>query len=38
MTIKRVWHGWTASENADKYQNLLHDEVFSGIEAKNIPG
>jgi antibiotic biosynthesis monooxygenase (ABM) superfamily enzyme len=38
MAIKRVWHGWTTSENADKYQNLLHNEVFPGIEAKNIPG
>jgi heme-degrading monooxygenase HmoA len=26
------------SENADKYRKLLHDEVFPGIEAKNIPG
>jgi antibiotic biosynthesis monooxygenase (ABM) superfamily enzyme len=38
MAIKRVWHGWTTPENADKYQNLLHNEVFPGIEAKNIPG
>ena len=38
MTIKRVWHGWTTPENADKYQELLHSEVFPGIEAKNIPG
>ncbi len=38
MAIKRVWHGWTNSENADKYQNLLHNEVFPGIEAKKIPG
>ena len=38
MTIKRVWHGWTTSENADIYRKLLHDEVFPGIEAKNIPG
>ncbi|MCP3942462.1 MAG: antibiotic biosynthesis monooxygenase [Desulfobacteraceae bacterium] len=38
MTIKRVWHGWTTLENADKYQNLLHDEVFPGIEEKKIPG
>jgi len=38
MTIKRVWHGWTSSKNADKYQNLLHNEVFPGIEAKKIPG
>ncbi len=38
MTIKRIWHGWTTPENADKYRNLLHDEVFPGIEAKKIPG
>jgi len=38
MAIKRIWHGWTAPENADIYQRLLHDEVFPGIEAKNIPG
>ena len=37
MTIKRVWHGWTTPENADKYPKLP-DEVFPGIEAKNIPG
>ena len=38
MAIKRVWHGWTTPENADKYQNLLHTEVFPGIEAKKILG
>lgn len=38
MAIKRVWHGWTIPENAEKYQKLLHDEVFPGLEAKNIPG
>ena len=38
MAIKRVWYGWTTPENADQYQNLLHNEVFPGIEAKNIPG
>jgi len=38
MAIKRIWHGWTTPENADKYRKLLHDEVFPGIEAKNIPG
>ena len=38
MTIKRIWHGWTTQENADQYQQLLHDEVFPGIEAKQIPG
>ena len=38
MEIKRIWHGWTTPENADKYRNLLHDKVVPGIEAKNIPG
>ena len=38
MTIKRIWHGWTTKENADKYQNILNTEVLPGIEAKNIPG
>ncbi len=36
--IKRIWHGWTSLENADMYQQLLHDHVFPGIEAKKIPG
>ncbi len=38
MTIKRIWHGWTTIENADTYERLLHNEVFPGIEAKNITG
>lgn len=38
MAIKRVWHGWTTKENADKYQKILNDEVLPGIEAKKIPG
>ena len=38
MAIKRIWHGWTTPENADRYQQPLHDEIFPGIEAKNIPG
>ncbi len=38
MAIKRIWHGWTTPENADKYENLLYDEVFQSIEAKNISG
>ena len=38
MATKRIWHGWTTLENADTYQQLLHDEIFPGIEAKNIPG
>ena len=38
MAVKRAWHGWTTLENADTYQQLLHNEVFPGIEAKKIPG
>ena len=38
MAIKRIWHGWTTPDNADTYERLLHDEVFPGIEAKNIAG
>ena len=38
MTTKRVWHGWTTKENADKYQRVLLDVVVPGIEAKQISG
>ena len=38
MAIKRVWHGWTTNENADKYQAILQNEVIPGIEAKEISG
>lgn len=38
VAIKRIWHGWTTLENADRYQKLLHNEVFPKIEAKKIPG
>ena len=38
MAIKRIWHGWTTKENAEKYQNILDKEVLPGIEAKKIPG
>ena len=38
MAVKRIWHGWTTHRNADAYQDLLHHEVFPGIEAKDIEG
>ena len=38
MAIKRIWHGWTTPENADAYQELLHQEIFPGIESKEIDG
>jgi antibiotic biosynthesis monooxygenase (ABM) superfamily enzyme len=36
--ILRVWHGYTAPENADAYEALLKSEIFHGIERKQIPG
>jgi heme-degrading monooxygenase HmoA len=36
--IKRIWHGWTKPDNADKYETLLKEEIFPGIAAKGIPG
>jgi hypothetical protein len=36
--IERVWLGWTRAENADTYEELLKDQIFPGIAAKNIEG
>jgi hypothetical protein len=36
--ISRIWHGWTAPENADRYETLLKSEIFPGILARNIAG
>jgi antibiotic biosynthesis monooxygenase (ABM) superfamily enzyme len=36
--ILRVWHGYTAPENADAYETLLKSEILDGIERKQIPG
>lgn len=36
--IGRIWHGWTTPENADKYEQLLKTEIFSGIAEKKISG
>lgn len=36
--ICRVWHGWTTHANADAYERLLREEVFSGIAARAIAG
>ncbi|HET7000642.1 MAG TPA: antibiotic biosynthesis monooxygenase [Puia sp.] len=36
--IARIWHGYTTKENADMYENLLKEEVFIGIEQKDIKG
>ena len=36
--IARIWHGYTTKENAEQYENLLKEEVFVGIEQKNVKG
>jgi antibiotic biosynthesis monooxygenase (ABM) superfamily enzyme len=36
--IARIWHGWTTPENADKYEGLLKEEIFTGIQGRHIPG
>ncbi|GAC1409142.1 MAG: antibiotic biosynthesis monooxygenase [Gemmatimonadaceae bacterium] len=29
--ISRIWHGWTALDNADRYESMLRAEVLPGI-------
>jgi heme-degrading monooxygenase HmoA len=36
--IGRIWHGWTTSQNADTYESLLKEEIFSGIAEKKVSG
>jgi len=36
--ISRIWHGWTTPDNADTYEALLKEEIFVGIENRQISG
>ena len=36
--ISRIWHGWTPTANADAYERLLRDEIFTGITGRSIAG
>jgi antibiotic biosynthesis monooxygenase (ABM) superfamily enzyme len=36
--IARIWHGWTKPEDAKAYENLLRDEIFPSIAAREIEG
>lgn len=36
--ICRIWHGYTTNEYADKYENLLNEEIFVGIKDREING
>ena len=38
MVIARIWHGWTTRENAEKYEQLLREEVLLEIAQRAIPG
>ncbi len=36
--IARIWHGWTTPENADRYEQLLREEIFPSIAAMGVDG
>jgi heme-degrading monooxygenase HmoA len=36
--ISRIWHGWTVPANADAYETLLKEEIFGGIQSRQIAG
>jgi heme-degrading monooxygenase HmoA len=36
--ISRIWHGYTTFENADVYEKLLKEEIFTGIKGREIKG
>lgn len=36
--ICRIWHGWTTLDHADKYEQLLKEEIFVGIHNRHIRG
>jgi heme-degrading monooxygenase HmoA len=36
--ISRIWHGWTTPANADAYETLLRNEIFEGIQSRQIAG
>jgi len=36
--ITRLWRGWTTSDNAGAYEDLLRREIFPHIEGREIDG
>lgn len=36
--ITRLWRGWTAPENADRYERLLRDEWFHTLASRSSGG
>jgi heme-degrading monooxygenase HmoA len=38
LMIARIWHGYTTPDNADIYEALLKEEIFTGIRDREIAG
>jgi antibiotic biosynthesis monooxygenase (ABM) superfamily enzyme len=36
--IARIWHGWTKRADAKAYEEMLRNEIFPNIAARNIAG
>lgn len=36
--IARIWHGWTKRADAEAYEQMLRNEIFPSIAARNIEG
>jgi len=36
--IARIWHGWTKPKDAKAYEDMLRDEIFPSIAARDIKG
>ncbi len=36
--ISRIWHGYTTLANADAYETILKEEIFTGIQNRAIKG
>ena len=36
--LLRLWRGWTAPEQADRYEELIRSTIFPGILARRIEG
>lgn len=36
--IARLWHGWTSTEDAAAYEELLRTEILPGIAGREIRG
>jgi heme-degrading monooxygenase HmoA len=38
LLICRIWHGWTTTENSQRYEEIVRGEVIPAIEVRRIPG